>query len=53
MGFTMLTLLVAIRNFTVAVLLTWMGFSVAPDSDEKKEAASQAPNSSAIGFLAG
>jgi len=53
MGFTMLTVLVAIRNFTVAVLLTWMGFSVAPDGDDKKDAAPQAPNSSAISFLAG
>lgn len=52
MGFTMLTVLVAIRNFTIAVLLTWMGFSVAPDGDDKKDAASQAPNS-AISFLAG
>lgn len=53
MGFTMLTVLVAIRNFTVAVLLTWMGFSVAPDGDDKKDAAQPAPNSNAISFFAG
>mgnify|MGYP007079442904 CR=1 FL=1 len=53
MGFTMLTVLVAIRNFTVAILLTWMGFSVAPDGDDKNDSAHQAPNSSAISFFAG
>lgn len=53
MGFTMLTVLVAIRNFTVAILLAWMGFSVAPDGDDKKESVSTAPNSSAISFIAG
>jgi len=53
MGFTMLTVLVAIRNFTVAVLLTWMGFSVAPSGDDQKDTAQQAPNNSAISFFAG
>ena len=39
----MLSLLVAVRNFTIAVLLAWMGFSVSPDSDDKKEANSASP----------
>ncbi|NQY41476.1 MAG: hypothetical protein HRT80_15430 [Henriciella sp.] len=39
----MLSLLVAVRNFTIAVLLAWMGFSVSPDSEDKKEANSAAP----------
>ena len=53
MGFTMLTILVAIRNFTVAILLAWMGFSVAPEGDEQKDAAAPVPSSNAISFLAG
>ena len=50
---TMLGMLVAIRNFTIAILLAWMGFSVSPDSDSDKEANSAAPNTSAIGFFSG
>ena len=49
----MLGMLVAIRNFTIAILLAWMGFSVSPDSDSDKEANSAAPNTSAIGFFSG
>lgn len=53
MGFTMLSILVAIRNFTVAILLAWMGFSVAPSGDDKKESVSTAPNGSVLSFVAG
>ena len=47
----MLSLLVAVRNFTIAVLLAWMGFSVSPDSDDKKEATSAAPASAISNVL--
>lgn len=49
----MLNLFVAIRNFTVALILAWMGFSVAPDSDEKQDQRSVAPNSSSLGLFTG
>ncbi|MEL6414412.1 MAG: hypothetical protein AAFQ15_05675 [Pseudomonadota bacterium] len=39
----MLSLLAAVRNFTIAVLLAWMGFSVSSDADDKKEATSASP----------
>lgn len=39
----MISLLVAVRNFTIAVLLAWMGFSVSTDSDDKNEANSASP----------
>ena len=48
----MLGVLVAIRNFTIAVLLAWMGFSVAPDDNEKKDSAI-APSSGAVSFFIG
>ncbi|MEC7289941.1 MAG: hypothetical protein VXW22_07640 [Pseudomonadota bacterium] len=46
-------ILIAIRNFTIAVLLAWMGFSVAPDSDDRGDNSSAAPNSSAISAIIG
>ena len=53
MGSIMVALLVAIRNFTVAIVLAWMGFSIAPDAGDQKESRTSAPNDSAISFLAG
>ena len=48
----MLGILVAIRNFTIALLLAWMGFSIAPDSDEDKKSSSALSNSQSIsGFV--
>ncbi|MCR9077945.1 MAG: hypothetical protein NXH78_02490 [Hyphomonadaceae bacterium] len=47
----MVGILIAVRNFTIAVLLAWMGFSLAPDADDKEESGSIAPNSSAIAFI--
>ena len=47
----MLSLLVAVRNFTIAVLLAWMGFSESPDSDDKKETNSAAPASAMTNIL--
>lgn len=44
----MVGIFIAVRNFTIAVLLAWMGFSLAPDADEKKDSA---PSSSAIAFI--
>ncbi|MEL6858118.1 MAG: hypothetical protein AAFO74_07005 [Pseudomonadota bacterium] len=49
----MISVLEAIRNVTIAVLLAWMGFSVAPDKDDRGEDTATAPNSSMIGFLPG
>lgn len=46
-------MLIAIRNFTIALLLSWMGFSLTPDADEDKGSDAVAPNSSAIGFFGG
>ncbi|MFN3211559.1 MAG: hypothetical protein ACE37M_00500 [Henriciella sp.] len=40
----MVNFLVAVRNFTIAVLLAWMGFSVAPESADKEEANSGSPS---------
>lgn len=36
----MFALLIAIRNMSIALLLAWMGFSVAPDKDDAQDAAS-------------
>jgi hypothetical protein len=49
----MLNLFVAIRNFTVALILAWMGFSIAPDSDDKQDQRSVTPNASSVGLIAG
>ncbi|MCR9269753.1 MAG: hypothetical protein ACX94B_14795 [Henriciella sp.] len=46
-------MLIVIRNFTIALLLAWMGFSVSPDSEDDKGADATSPASSAIGFFAG
>ena len=46
-------MLIAIRNFTIALLLAWMGFSVAPDGEDDKGADAVAPNSSALSFFGG
>ncbi|GAB5455114.1 MAG: hypothetical protein Hens2KO_13430 [Henriciella sp.] len=47
----MLSLLVAVRNYTIAILLAWMGFSVSPDSDDKKEANSASPTAAIASVL--
>ncbi len=47
----MVGILIAVRNFTIAVLLAWMGFSVAPDADKEKDSTVVAPNSNAIAFI--
>lgn len=47
----MVGILIAVRNFTIAVLLAWMGFSLAPDADDADDSSSIAPNSSAIAFI--
>lgn len=47
----MFGILIAIRNFTIAVLLAWMGFSIAPDGDNKDDSRADAPNSSALSFV--
>lgn len=47
----MVGILIAVRNFTIAVLLAWMGFSVAPDADDKNDSGAGAPNSNAIAFI--
>ena len=47
----MVGIFIAIRNFTIAVLLAWMGFSLAPDANDKEDSATGAPNSSAIAFI--
>jgi hypothetical protein len=49
----MLGLLVAIRNFTIALVLAWMGFSVAPDSDKDNETRTVAPASGAVSLITG
>ncbi|MEM9573481.1 MAG: hypothetical protein AAF996_18605 [Pseudomonadota bacterium] len=49
----MIDLFVAIRNFTVALILAWMGFSIAPDSDDQQEQGSAAPSTSFVGLIAG
>ena len=49
----MLGFLIALRNFTIAVLLAWMGFSVAPDNDEKKESSSAVPASNVMKAIIG
>lgn len=49
----MLAVLVAIRNFTVAVLLAWMGFSVSPDNDDKQDSVAPVPNSAAFNVFTG
>lgn len=46
-------ILIAIRNFTIALLLAWMGFSVSPDSDERGDNSSAAPNSSMMNAIIG
>ena len=43
--------LIAVRNFTIAVLLAWMGFSVSPDSDNKEDSTAGAPASNALSFI--
>ena len=48
----MISLLVAVRNFTIAVLLAWMGFSVSPDSDDQKESSTDAPAATFASLLA-
>nr|WP_197501715.1 hypothetical protein [Hyphomonas sp. Mor2] len=47
----MTSFFVAVRNFTIAVLLAWMGFSVAPDGNDSDDSRADAPNSSAIAFI--
>jgi hypothetical protein len=47
----MFGILIAVRNFTIAVLLAWMGFSLAPDSDKNDDSTSGAPNNSALSFI--
>jgi len=47
----MVGVLIAVRNFTIAVLLAWMGFSIAPDSDEQNDSNAGTPSSSAIAFI--
>ena len=49
----MLGLLITIRNFTIALMLAWMGFSLAPDSDNEKEANNASPNTGAFSLFAG
>ncbi|MEM6557398.1 MAG: hypothetical protein AAF642_16065 [Pseudomonadota bacterium] len=49
----MITLLVAVQKFTVAIILAWMGFSVSPDSDDNQESMAPVPNSSFISSIAG
>ena len=41
----MVGLLIAIRNFTIAIILAWLGFCVSPDSDEKQDSSSALPGS--------
>lgn len=53
MGFIMLGILVAIRNFTIAVLLAWMGFSVAPDKEKENERTQVPVKSSASALFLG
>lgn len=50
-GFVMVGILIAVRNFTIAILLAWMGFSLAPDANDNEDSAAGAPNSSAIAFI--
>ena len=49
----MITLLIAVQKFTVAIILAWMGFSVSPDSDDNQESTAPVPNSSFISSIAG
>ncbi|MEL6827933.1 MAG: hypothetical protein AAFN91_16920 [Pseudomonadota bacterium] len=49
----MITLLIAVQKFTVAIILAWMGFSVSPDSDDNQESMAPVPNSSFISSIAG
>jgi hypothetical protein len=49
----MTSVLVAVRNFTIALILAWMGFSVAPDSDKDQESNSIAPNATAFSLING
>lgn len=49
----MLGLLITIRNFTIALMLAWMGFSVSPDSDKEKEASAASPNAGSFSLFAG
>ncbi|MEL6725624.1 MAG: hypothetical protein AAFZ74_06385 [Pseudomonadota bacterium] len=46
-------MLIAIRNFTIALLLSWMGFSLTPDSEDDKGSDARAPVSSAMGLFGG
>jgi len=45
--------LIAIRNFTIALLLAWMGFSAAPSGDDDKGSDSAAPATAAFNFFGG
>lgn len=47
----MFGILIAVRNFTIAVLLAWMGFSVAPDSDKQDDSNAAPANSHALSFI--
>ncbi|MEE2929139.1 MAG: hypothetical protein VX599_00335 [Pseudomonadota bacterium] len=49
----MTSILVAVRNFTIALILAWMGFSVSPDSDKDQESISIAPNATAFNLING
>lgn len=49
----MTSLLIAIRNFTIAIILAWMGFSVAPDADKDQESNSIVPNTAALTLIGG
>ncbi len=47
----MFGILIAVRNFTIAVLLAWMGFSVAPDSEKQDDSKADAPNNSVLSIM--
>lgn len=37
MGFAMLSFIIAVRNYAIAIILAWMGFSAAPADDSDKK----------------
>ncbi|MEP1142790.1 MAG: hypothetical protein ABJH52_03650 [Henriciella sp.] len=46
-------LLIAIRNFTIALMLAWMGFSAAPSGDDDNGSESAGSPAAALSLFGG
>ncbi len=48
----MFAILIALRNFTIAILLAWLGFSIADHNEDSEDKAPQSLTSAGLsGFI--